>query len=199
MCFLLELSLKKYDKYIELGKYELGIIRSGIDTFDNTKKYIDTSCVDGVNNISSYELITYNKRPSRANMQPIKDSVWFAKMKDSYKILILTNYDIDIIDETILSTGYQGLYATDKLPLTYLAALVISKDFKTQRDLNSVGTTMAGINNETLLKMRVPYLDAFEMNKYDKEYKPIVEKLSLLRQEISQLTNIKNSLLNKYF
>ena len=47
--------------------------------FDNEKTYLDTSSINGVNNITPGELITYNKKPSRANMQPIVGSVWFAK------------------------------------------------------------------------------------------------------------------------
>lgn len=45
--------------------------------------------------MSCGELITFIKRFSRANMQPIKNSAWFAKMKRSNKKLIITDNDFD--------------------------------------------------------------------------------------------------------
>ena len=119
--------------------------------------------MEGINNISDGEVIEYNKRPSRANMQPIKDSVWFAKMKESNKKLILTKQDDDLIDNIILSTGFSGILASEQLPLSFLSAVIISKEFNLQRDLNSVGTTMAGVNNETFLKILVPLLTDKEL------------------------------------
>ena len=65
------------------------IIRSGIDKFENTKIYLDTASVQNTNIINIKTSITYNKRPSRANMQPSYNSVWFAKMKNSKKDLII--------------------------------------------------------------------------------------------------------------
>ena len=56
--------------------------------------------------MSDGEIITFSKRPSRANMQPIKNSVWFAKMNGSNKKLIITDNDFDLINDYMLSTGY---------------------------------------------------------------------------------------------
>ena len=132
-------------------------------------------------------------------MQPIIDSVWFAKMKESNKKLILTNQDTDLIDNIILSTGFLGILASEQLPLSFLSALVVSKEFNLQRDLNSVGTTMAGINNETFLKILVPLLTDIELKEYELKYRPYIAELSLLRRKINQLKKIKAGLLSKYF
>ena len=107
-------------------------------------------------------------------MQPIPDSVWFAKMKGSYKNLIIGKNDIDIIEKNILSTGFQGIKSSKKLPLSLLTAFIISKNFNSQRDLNSVGTTMAGINNETFMKINVPLLTESEVVDFDNKYKLLV-------------------------
>ena len=75
-------------KKVSLGDADyFKILSSGINKFDNTKKYLSTSSVqeDKIINIESE--ITFDDRPSRANMQPILNSVWFAKMKDTLKIL----------------------------------------------------------------------------------------------------------------
>ena len=85
ICELLKLSLKQYNQLIEIEYYHPKIIKSGIDVFKGSKEYLDTSSIEGVNNLLSFELVTFEKRPSRANMQPIQNSVWFAKMKESKK------------------------------------------------------------------------------------------------------------------
>ena len=192
-------SLKKYPDKTTFEYYNPNIIKSGISLFDKTKVYVDTSTIEGVNNISEGEIISYNKRPSRANMQPVKNSVWFAKMKGSNKKLIITNNDIDLIDNYILSTGFLGLEASKKLPLTFLSAIIISNDFNLQRDLNSVGTTMAGVNNDTFIKILVPLLDDYELNDYELKFHHYINELSLLRRKINKLKEIKSQLLDKYF
>ena len=155
--------------------------------------------MDGVNNIYVGEEVTISERPSRANMQPVKNSVWFAKMKGSCKKLIIAADDFDLTDHYILSTGFQGLLATKQLPLSLLSAFVISKDFDIQRDLHSVGTTMAGINNETFMNMLVPQLSIQEIEEFDIKYSPFVRLLSKRRKEIAKLKTIKQKLLQKYF
>lgn len=199
ICNILEWVLCQYDKKCVIANYDPIIIKSGIDKFDKEKTYLDTSCVEGINNISNGELITYTSRPSRANMQPLEDSVWFAKMKDSNKILLITKKDKDLIDNIVLSTGFLGIKASNTLPLSLLTAIIISDNFKTQRDLNSVGTTMSGVNNETFLKIQVPYLSSDEITRFDNKYKSLILQLSYLRRKIDLLKKQKNKLLQKYF
>ena len=193
------MSLQIYEEKVSIEHYNPEIIKSGITKFDKIKTYIDTSTLEGINNISDGEVIEYNKRPSRANMQPLENSVWFAKMKESNKKLILTKQDNDLIDGVILSTGFLGILASEQLPLSFLSALIISKDFNLQRDINSVGTTMAGVNNETFLKILVPLLTDIELKEYELKYRPYIDELSLLRRKINQLKKIKTELLSKYF
>ena len=199
ICSLLELSLSQYGREVEIEHYHPKIIKSGIGEFKGGKEYIDTSSIEGVNNLFSGETITYGKRPSRANMEPLPNSVWFAKMKDSKKKLILTEEDTDIIELNILSTGFQGIEATKEFPLSLIAAIVISNNFDIQRDINSVGTTMAGINNETFLKIKVPLLSWEEVEEYDAKYARLVRLLSLRRKQINKLKRVKKQLLQKYF
>ena len=196
---ILTKSIEKYSKKVTIDYYHPIIIKSGIDKFNNIKNYLDTSSVDGINNISSNEEITYDSKPSRANMQPIPNSLWFAKMKGSYKNLIVTENDADLLGSIILSTGFLGIKATKELPLSLLTAFVISKNFNLQRDLNSVGTTMAGINNDTFLKISVPLLSKSEVKVYDNKYKMLINELSILRRKINILKQEKTLLLNKYF
>ena len=59
------------------------IIRPGIDKFEGTKNYLETANVVG-GDYAEGEEITFANRANRANMQPTKNSIWFAKMKGHY-------------------------------------------------------------------------------------------------------------------
>lgn len=56
------------------------IIPSGIEKFEGEKIYYPTKSLQN-KSIKDGERITYKNRKTRADMHPIKNSVWFAKMK----------------------------------------------------------------------------------------------------------------------
>ena len=183
ICFILNKSLNLYSKFVQFSYYSPQIIKSGIKEFIGDKYYIDTSCIDGINNINNWSIITYTNRQSRANMQPLENTVWFAKMKDSIKKVIITKYDQDFINKYILSTGFLGIQASNNLPLSFLSSIIISKDFDQQKNSNCVGTTMSSINNETFLNIYVPLLNKDELSIYDKQYHQYIHLLSLYRRK----------------
>ena len=199
ICSLLKAELKKFSTVIPFSFYSPRIIKSGIKAFDTTKNYLDTSSVEGINEIFEGETITFGRRPSRANMQPIANSVWFAKMKASNKIIVVSEKDTDLITGTIFSTGFLGIEATKKLPLSLLTAFLISDSFHAKRDMCSVGTTMASINNDSFLRITVPYLNNKEIDLFESKYKYSVQTLCLLRRKIVHLKQAKADLLTKYF
>ena len=199
ICLILEQNLLKYNDKITIDNYNPTIIKSGIKPFHLTKIYLDTSCVNNLNKIEGKEVVSYKERPSRANMQPIANSIWFAKMKGSNKKILISNLDKDLINNYVLSTGFLGIKESNKLPLSFLTAVIISNEFNIQRDLNSVGTTMAGVNNETFSKILVPKLSSEEVKIFNEENKCFIEQLSYLRKKINALNSIKTLLLNKYF
>ena len=72
-------------------------------TFDGNKKYISTGAVD-VDHIvqSQIELVSYDSKPSRANLMTDDKSILFAKMQGTKKILLI-NEDLK---ENVYSTGF---------------------------------------------------------------------------------------------
>lgn len=184
ICLILEKSLSLFNEYVPFSYYFPQIIKSGIKKFIDSKYYLDTSSINGINNIDTKTIITYHDRPSRANMELVCDSVWFAKMKDSNKKLIITKNDQDLIDKYILSTGFLGIKSSNNLSLSFLSSIIISKEFNKQKNLNCVGTTMSSINNETLLKIFVSIVSKQQLKQYDDEYKHFIDLLSLFRRKI---------------
>lgn len=88
------------------SKKSCSIIKSGINEFDDSKVYVATADVDNSIITNNDTLITMDDKPNRANMQPITKSIWFAKMIDSRKLIMVDDYCNDLLNNYIFSTGF---------------------------------------------------------------------------------------------
>ncbi len=184
---------------IPIKDYSPSIIKPEITKFSDEKTYLDTSCVNEIDPIDYSYKVTFENRPSRANMQPTIGSVWTAKMKGSFKVLNITELDKTILNSCILSTGFLGVQSSQNLPASFLFALFTSGPFRAKKDLISTGATMEAINNKDFLSLMVPNATVKEMTAFDQTCSPIILRLSSLREEKQRLVAIKQQLLTKYF
>jgi len=106
---------------------KLSLLKPGLESFSGEKIYLATADIQDKIIVNRKNKITYNKRPSRANMQPVKNSIWFAKMKDSPKFLLIDGSNESLISELILSTGFYGLQVGEGL--YYVWKFINSNDF----------------------------------------------------------------------
>ena len=196
---ILSKSLYDKNKTVPLLFYHPNLVKPGIGRFQNFKTYLDTSCVETTDPIDYSFQISYDGRPSRANMQPSENTVWTARMKSSFKVLGITTNDKIIIKKCVLSTGFLGISESSCLCSPFIYSLFISKPFRILKDLNSTGATMESINNKDFLEIKVPFLSSTEMEDYRIKYMPLLLELSSLREEEIRLAKIKESLLAKYF
>lgn len=153
------------------------ILGSGINYFKGEKEYYSTSSIDKDKLISVEQLITYKERPSRANMQPAKNTVWFAKMKDTLKLIYPNQYQIDNV---IFSTGFCGI-KTDLVDCSYLMQILKSEDFNSKKDNLAEGTTQVAVNNQKIKNIE------FLLPVSILEQRKIASILSKLDESIAQL------------
>ena len=123
------------------------VIKPGVDAF-TTKEYLATAEVTGTS-IASGSIVDYENREGRANMQPVVNSVWFAKMKNSIKHLFLNKEMAPIIDSTILSTGFCGLQCSEK-SFEYVASFASNPRFEIIKDILAHGATQEAVNNDDM-------------------------------------------------
>ena len=174
------------------------IIKSGIDEFEGNKIYIDTSSVSNKSIIDTSYNITYNDRPSRANMQPMPNTVWFAKLKDSPKYIIVKDSSKRILNNYVFSTGFMGIEANEYI-INYLYSLILSDNFNNQKDASSTGATMMGINNDILYSIKVPNITKDEACSFEKNIDCFIKMIIELHEKNYILKSIKKNLLSKYF
>jgi len=122
------------------------ILPSGIKEFEGFKEYLSTSSVEGSEIVEIEEVITYNKQPSRANMQPVENSVWLARMINSPKFLKANK---DLIENKILSTGFLGIQTKAKETCDYLFYYIQTKEFQEYKDAYVTGAVQESLTNES--------------------------------------------------
>ena len=171
------------------------LIKPKIDFFEGEKTYLATA--DVVNNEINFDAdkITFENRESRANMQPIKNSVWFAKMKNSKKVLCVGEYSNYYLLNFILSTGFAGLKCKEKHFVEYIWGFVNNDDFEKIKDRLSNGATQEAINNDSMAYIPLIVPKGNILKKYHKMTIKIFKKIYLNKIENQQLTELRDWLL----
>ncbi|WP_051521801.1 restriction endonuclease subunit S [Mycoplasmopsis gallinarum] len=170
------------------------ILKPGIIRFDGSKHYIATAEVEGEKLNFDAPLIEYVTRKNRANMQPIKNSIWFAKMKNSVKHIYISNLDEYLIDNYIFSTGFCGIKC-DEIAFEYMINYINLPYFENEKNILSHGATMEGLNNEDLklFKIHLPSKDT--LIDFHNKTKNIYQHISKINLMSYQLTRLKEILL----
>lgn len=127
------------------------IANKSVSRFSGVKKYIATGDLSD-NIISSYSEVTYDKRPSRANVEVETGQVIFARMKDTKKVLLIDDDNVDFI----YSTGFCVFEPLKAILSDYLRLILNSDLFQNQKDKHSKGATQKAINNIGLKKIKIP-------------------------------------------
>lgn len=168
-------------------------IKSGVNYFETKKIYLPTANIIG-EEITDGEYISFDNRESRANMQPVKNSVWFAKMKNSIKHLTIPENSDWFISKYILSTGFQGLKCSAD-SLAYIHCLINSDWFEKYKDVLSHGATQESVNNEDLknIKFAVPTQEI--LKRFAEIVNPIIEKKFQIIKENQELVSLRDFLL----
>ncbi|MEX2193011.1 MAG: restriction endonuclease subunit S [Nitrosarchaeum sp.] len=192
--------MKEIPKGWKIGFLGDGILtkisKPGIARFSDKKIYLDTSSVQNSHIIKTDYKITYDEKPTRANMQPKVSTVWFAKMKESEKILFFDNYSTQRLENFILSTGFAGLDVED-FALYYIWCIISNSKFEKEKDNLCNGTTMQAINNENIMKISVINPEKIILSKFNNLIKSTYQKIYQNDLQSQTLSRIRDSLLPK--
>lgn len=172
-------------------------IKENITRFDGKKKYYATADIQGISFVKDGEEIEWSNKPSRAQKQPQINSVWFARMKDSYKILAITRANREIAEECVLSSGFAGFSAKEDAFFPFLYSLVKSFEFNSQKDLLATGATQVSLNNEGISK--IEFIEPTEnvVRDYGKFILQIINKIFVLQKINNQLKEARDILIPK--
>lgn len=167
-------------------------IKAGVDKF-KSKNYLPTANIEG-ESITDGEYVTFDNRENRANMQPVKYSVWFAKMKNSIKHLSIPENSEWFINKYILSTGFQGLKCTET-SFAYIHSVINSSWFEVYKDILSHGATQEGVNNEDLKNIKYVVPTNKVLIEFNKICMPTLERKFSIIRENKELASLRDFLL----
>jgi type I restriction enzyme, S subunit len=170
------------------------VLSSGINEFQGEKHYLSTSSISCNRITEIEEEITYTKRPSRANMQPIENSVWFARMKATLKVL---NSNKNISKDYILSTGFCGIKCLSKINKGYLEQVFLSPSFNKRKDLFSTGSTQQGITNESLPMLLINIPPVKEQEKIAEILSKTDKQIQLTEEIITKTEELKKGMMQE--
>lgn len=166
-----------------------------VNCFDGVKKYIATG--DIINNkIVSYKEVTFDNKPSRANLIVENNEILLAKMMDTKKVLLIDDEN----NEYIYSTGFYSLKANKGVNPKYIYWFVNSETFNRQKDLFSSGATMKAINDKGLNQIELSNLPVEEEQiKRAEALDNINELIENRKQQIIDMNELISSKFNELF
>lgn len=154
-----------------------------VNEYSGTKKYVATGDIDN-NEIINYTEYSFTEKPSRANLVIDENSVLFAKMMSTKKVLIGDKNNIDYI----YSTGFYSMKANEDIIKPKLLYYFFNSDFfNKQKDKYCTGATMKGINDKGLKKIKLNLPDINEQDKYIQEFDKLFELLNTRKKMIIDL------------
>lgn len=135
--------------------------KTKIQPFNGEKEYLATANINGIAIQERGDSFTFENKPSRAQIQPPLNSVWFARMSNTDKVLLVTE---KANNDFMISSGFAGFKAEKKEALPFLFCLINNSNFSKLKDANATGSTQVSLNNNSLKSIKViePTFDMIE-------------------------------------
>ncbi len=171
-------------------------VKSSVVPFEGQKRYYATADVNGTQISGNGVLITYRNKPSRAAIQPIKESVWFARMSNSYKILNCYGENACLSENAVISSGFAG-FSARKGSYGFVYETIVSKQFDEEKNRYATGATQVSLTNDGLGKIYVLLPNDEIIEEYSKLVEPYMLKAELLKHNIQLLIQARDRLLPK--
>ena len=155
---------------------------SAVSFFDGQKKYYSTGDFD----TEKYELVTFENRPSRANLLLKEGQITLAKMKGTEKIKFVSKE----MEDNIYSTGFFAL-EPKHINKQYLVYVLKSAQFIQEKNSFSFGTTQFSIAEDKLKNIELTIV----ADEHKQEI--IVNKLNHIIENINKLIEVESNQIEK--
>jgi type I restriction enzyme S subunit len=194
-----------FEKNQRLGKWKMGhlgdgvcseIIKPGVKKFKGEKIYLATADVNGTEIVNDKTKIIYDNRPTRANCEPVLNSIWFAKIINTYKVLFFFDGNKDDVEKYILSTGFMGIKALRNMQY-YLYLFINSEKFHQIKDTLVQGAVQEAITNVNVKEIKILIPPEDLINKFNEKVRPLITKIFRNKVENQKLATLRDLLLSK--
>lgn len=187
---------KGWEVYSITDKRVCSIIKPKIHHFSGEKDYIATANVSQNTIVGELEKITFDNRPSRANMQPIVDSIWFAKMVGEHKAIMIDENDEFLLKNTILSTGFLGI-KPQQYKKCFLYCFINSENFTLLKNSLATGAVQIALNNTSFSSMNIILPSDNVLEYFENKVSTLFSKIATNHRENKSLAETRDLLLPK--
>ena len=207
---LAEMLQRVYESWFEFparaGRFDFGSpvdipgcksVVENVESFSGTRRYYETSDLSGIWITGTGAPYDFRNRPSRAQKQPVENSVWFARMKDTFKVFLVGGGYREMASTILLSSGMAGILAHDQRALPFLYATLVGERFQIEKNRCATGATQVALTNAGIAQMRVVIPPADLVWKFGQICAPWVNQLSLLQQKAASTQQALELLLPK--
>ncbi len=170
-------------------------ISENVSKYTGTKRYLATADIDGLEVSGPGIDYLFAEKPSRAQKEPIPNSVWFARMKETYKIAWYGLSDDERASGDVLSSGFAGFEARDAELWPLLFLILSSREFHVQKDLYCTGATQMSLTNEGLKRIVLPLPDEQSARRLGRSVGPMLSSIAELQRKIENLRRTRDLLL----
>lgn len=159
--------------------------------FESEKKYVSTGALDTDHiDESQVEIVSYESRPSRANLEVHSGDILFAKMQGTNKSIIID----EETEKNLYSTGFCAVHAKDNvLSKRCLYYLVTGENFLRQKDKNCSGATQKAITNSGLKKIMISIPERNIQDDIANRLDEVQAAISVCKKQLSLLDELVKS------
>jgi len=166
------------------------IVNDRVGAFAGVRQYVSTGDVDGTIIVRS-EPVTFDSRPSRADLSAAENDVLFARMQATDKVVVVTNDT----RKNLWSTGFAALRPRPHTHPRWLSFWVQSKPFTERKDAICNGATQKAITNDGIRKLTIPLAPLAEQARIVR----ILDEAEALRRLRSKADQATEALVSSLF
>lgn len=167
----------------------VSITNQRVKSFEGTKEYLATGGL--MNGNIKTKKVTFESKPSRADLTIRTNQLIVARMKDTDKVLLIKKE----FNELVVSTGFLVLEVEKNWHPQFLFHYFHSYGFHKQKNKLSTGATQKAINNSNFNKVTVPCF-SYEIQK---RIVKILDQADSLRQKRKQAIQLIDEYLKAVF
>lgn len=168
-----------------------GLHKQRIEPYSGTRRYLATADCSGFHNIGEGSDLEYSCLPSRAQLQPAADTVFFGRMAGYQKVIGMPGGSPEI-DQYVLSSGF-ACVRCDPGWFAFVLSSVLAEEFESTKARFATGATQVSLTDTGALGMPWLVPSPAVALRYEEVARPIyVEALNLLRSNrvISALRDV---------
>lgn len=125
-----------------------------VEDFSGRRRYLATADCSGFNRVGAGRFLTFSELPTRAQLQPVPESIFFGRMAGYQKVLTYPSGSPEL-ECDVLSSGFACVVA-DPGWFSFVLATILDESFEPKKSQYATGATQVSLTDDGA--RRIPWL-----------------------------------------